>query len=87
MSRTLGLPGSIRACLFDLDGVLTQTASLHAAAWNEMFDAFLRSRADAAGAAFEPFDAVSDYHEYIDGKLRYDGTDKTIELYSSPRAG
>jgi beta-phosphoglucomutase family hydrolase len=73
MSRTLGLPGSIRACLFDLDGVLTQTASLHAAAWKEMFDAFLRSRADAAGAAFEPFDAVRDYHEYVDGKLRYDG--------------
>jgi beta-phosphoglucomutase family hydrolase len=69
----LGLPGEIRACLFDLDGVLTQTAQLHAAAWKEMFDAFLRSRADATGSAFEPFDPVHDYRSYVDGKLRYDG--------------
>ena len=69
----LGLPGDIRACLFDLDGVLTQTAQLHAAAWKEMFDVFLRSRADATGSAFEPFDSVRDYREYVDGKLRYDG--------------
>jgi beta-phosphoglucomutase family hydrolase len=73
MSRTLGLPSVIRACLFDLDGVLTQTASLHAAAWKEMFDAFLRRRAEATGSAFEPFDSERDYHEYVDGKLRYDG--------------
>ena len=73
MSRTLGLPSAIRACLFDLDGVLTQTASLHAAAWKEMFDAFLRRRAEATGSAFEPFDSERDYHEYVDGKLRYDG--------------
>ena len=73
MSQTLGLPGSIRACLFDLDGVLTQTASVHAAAWKEMFDAFLRSAGRADGAAFVPFDAVADYDEYVDGKPRYDG--------------
>ena len=73
MSHTLGLPSAIRACLFDLDGVLTQTASLHAAAWKEMFDAFLRRRAEATGSAFEPFDSERDYHEYVDGKLRYDG--------------
>jgi beta-phosphoglucomutase family hydrolase len=69
----LGLPGEIRACLFDLDGVLTQTARLHAAAWKEMFDEFLRRRAEAAGSPFEPFDSQRDYNEYIDGKLRYDG--------------
>ena len=49
LASTLGLPSEIRACLFDLDGVLTQTAQLHAAAWKEMFDAFLRERADATG--------------------------------------
>jgi beta-phosphoglucomutase family hydrolase len=68
----LGLPDGIRACLFDLDGVLTQTARLHAAAWKEVFDAFLHSRAEAIGEAFAPFDPV-DYAEYVDGKLRYDG--------------
>jgi beta-phosphoglucomutase family hydrolase len=73
MSRTLGLPTAIRACVFDLDGVLTQTAGLHAAAWKEMFDAFLRSRSEGTGSAFEPFDPEQDYHEYVDGKLRYDG--------------
>lgn len=73
MSGTLGLPNGIRACLFDLDGVLTRTASLHAAAWKEMFDAFLRTRAELAGSAFEPFDLIRDYDEYVDGKLRYDG--------------
>lgn len=73
MSKTLGLPNGIHACLFDLDGVLTRTASLHAAAWKEMFDAFLRTRAEPAGSAFEPFDLVRDYEQYVDGKLRYDG--------------
>ena len=72
MSAVLGLPHGIRACLFDLDGVLTQTARLHAAAWKEVFDAFLRSREVATGEAFEPFDPL-DYAEYVDGKLRYDG--------------
>ena len=72
MSEKLGLPNGIRACLFDLDGVLTQTALLHAAAWKDVFDAFLRSRADTTGVAFEPFDPM-DYAEYVDGKLRYDG--------------
>lgn len=69
----LGLPDAIRACLFDLDGVLTQTAKVHAAAWREMFDAFLRQRAAESGASFEPFDPVADYDEYVDGKPRYDG--------------
>jgi beta-phosphoglucomutase family hydrolase len=69
----LGLPSEIRACLFDLDGVLTKTAQVHAAAWKEMFDEFLRSRAVATGGDFVPFDSVREYEEYIDGRLRYDG--------------
>ncbi len=69
----LGLPPTIRACLFDLDGVLTQTATAHAAAWKEMFDAFLRARADKTGEPFVPFDPVVDYRAYVDGKPRYDG--------------
>jgi beta-phosphoglucomutase family hydrolase len=67
----LGLPDAVTACLFDLDGVLTRTASVHAAAWKEMFDEFLRQR---DGASFRPFDAVADYDEYVDGKPRADGT-------------
>ncbi len=69
---TLGLPEGTRACLFDLDGVLTQTAKVHAAAWKEMFDAFLRERSQRTGAPFVPF-AVADYTRYVDGKLRVDG--------------
>jgi beta-phosphoglucomutase family hydrolase len=69
----LGLPNSVTACLFDLDGVLTQTAKVHAAAWKEMFDAYLRERATRTGEEFVPFDPVRDYDEYVDGKPRYDG--------------
>ncbi|MFJ4465993.1 beta-phosphoglucomutase family hydrolase [Streptomyces sp. NPDC089424] len=69
----LGLPDHIRACLFDLDGVLTQTAKVHAAAWKETFDAFLRRRADRDGTAFVPFDAGEDYDDYVDGRPREDG--------------
>jgi beta-phosphoglucomutase family hydrolase len=69
----LGLPSVIRACLFDLDGVLTDTARVHAAAWEQMFDAFLHGRADRTGEPFVPFDPVVDYAEHVDGKPRYDG--------------
>ncbi len=72
-AQRLGLPSQIRACLFDLDGVLTQTARVHAAAWKEMFDAFLRARAARTGEKFVPFDPVADYDTYVDGKPRYDG--------------
>lgn len=65
----LGLPDHVTACLFDLDGVLTQTAKVHAAAWKQMFDAYLRERP----GQFVPFDAVRDYDEYVDGKPRNDG--------------
>jgi beta-phosphoglucomutase family hydrolase len=66
----LGLPDSIQAYLFDLDGVLTQTAKVHAAAWKQMFDAYLRQR---DGDGFTPFDAHRDYDEFVDGKPRADG--------------
>jgi beta-phosphoglucomutase family hydrolase len=69
----LGLPDSVRGCLFDLDGVLTQTAKVHARAWKEMFDAFLKARAEKQGEEFVPFDAHDDYDAYVDGKPRYDG--------------
>ena len=69
----LGLPDAIRACLFDLDGVLTRTATVHAAAWKEMFDEYLRRRADETGEPFVPFDTHADYDPYVDGKKRADG--------------
>jgi beta-phosphoglucomutase family hydrolase len=69
----LGLPDGVSACLFDLDGVLTQTAKVHAAAWKEMFDAYLHQRAQRSGEPFREFDAVADYDAYVDGKPRYDG--------------
>jgi beta-phosphoglucomutase family hydrolase len=69
----IGLPPEIEACLFDLDGVLTQTAKVHAAAWKTTFDEFLRKRAQERGEQFREFDAVRDYDEYVDGKPRYEG--------------
>jgi beta-phosphoglucomutase family hydrolase len=71
--RRLGLPDTVRACLFDLDGVLTQTAKVHDAAWTQMFDEFLRRRAASTGEPFVPFDPVADYEEYVDGRPRYEG--------------
>jgi beta-phosphoglucomutase family hydrolase len=64
-----GLPAVIRACLFDLDGVLTQTATVHFTAWRETFDEFLRAK---AGSGFVPF-SLADYLTYVDGKPRRDG--------------
>jgi beta-phosphoglucomutase family hydrolase len=69
----LGLPDNIRACLFDLDGVLTRTAVVHAAAWKAMFDEFLQRRSEQTGEPFVPFDSKADYDRYVDGKPRYDG--------------
>jgi beta-phosphoglucomutase family hydrolase len=74
----LGLPDGTRACLFDLDGVLTDTASVHAAAWKQMFDEYLRARAEREGAPFRPFDVKSDYGAYVDGKPRLAGTDSFL---------
>ncbi|HKG49752.1 MAG TPA: beta-phosphoglucomutase family hydrolase [Actinomycetales bacterium] len=66
----LGLPEGVRACLFDLDGVLTDTASVHTVAWKTMFDEYLRRR---DGKGFQPFDAEADYRQYVDGRTRQDG--------------
>ncbi len=70
----LGMPDGIRGCLFDMDGVLTRTATLHAAAWKQMFDEFLADWADRTGENMRPFDAESDYDRYVDGRSRADGT-------------
>ena len=75
----LGLPDDAAACLFDLDGVLTRTAAVHAAAWKEMFDEYLRERARRTGETFTEFDAVRDYGRYVDGKKREDGTRSFLE--------
>jgi beta-phosphoglucomutase family hydrolase len=64
----------VRACLFDLDGVLTETAKVHAAAWKETFDCYLKLRTDTLGQPFAPMDTNTDYDAYIDGKPRADGT-------------
>jgi len=66
----LGLPDGVTACLFDLDGVLTDTASVHDKAWTQVFDEFLRAR---DGEGFTPFDPDADYARYVDGKPREDG--------------
>src|SRR5437868_12243753 len=72
MSR-LGLPATIRACLFDLDGVITQTAKVHAQAWKQVFDEFLATQGQP------PFDLVNDYDTYVDGKPRADGVRSFLE--------
>ena len=80
------------AVLFDLDGVLTATAKVHAACWKKMFDAFLRQRAAEQNEPFRPFDIETDYKRYVDGKPRYDGVQsfldsRGIELpYGDPNA-
>src|SRR6185437_8679451 len=66
-------PRDYDAVLFDLDGVLTPTSSLHAAAWKQLFDELLRTRWRRTGDTFKPFDLGSDYPRYVDGKSRQDG--------------
>lgn len=61
------------AVLFDLDGVITQTAVVHAGAWKRLFDEYLAARARRLGVPFQPFDVDADYRTYVDGKSRYDG--------------
>ncbi len=68
-----GLPEGITACLFDLDGVLTKTSMVHAAAWKRAFDEFLAERAERTGEKFVPFDEQTDYGAHVDGKRRADG--------------
>lgn len=69
----LDLPPAITTCLFDLDGVLTKTAVVHAQAWKETFDELLQTRAQRTGEPFRAFDAHADYDAYVDGKPREDG--------------
>jgi len=64
---------TLKAVIFDLDGVITLTARVHSAAWKALFDEFLKSRAEQQGEAFRPFDVESDYFRYVDGKPRIDG--------------
>jgi alpha,alpha-trehalase len=66
-------PERYDAVLFDLDGVLTDTARVHAACWKRMFDAFLERSAERSGEPFRPFDPDGDYRHYVDGKPRYEG--------------
>lgn len=70
---------SFDAVLFDLDGVLTKTAVVHAAAWKRLFDEYLQARASADHAPFRPFDVSTDYQRYVDGKLRQDGVTSFLE--------
>lgn len=73
------------AVLFDLDGVLTATAKIHAICWKQMFDEYLQQKSMVTGAPFQPFDIDQDYRLYVDGKLRYEGVQsflksRTIEI-------
>jgi beta-phosphoglucomutase family hydrolase len=67
------------AVLFDLDGVVTKTAKVHAACWKKVFDDFLREYARQSDRLFIPFDIVSDYNRYVDGKLRQEGVRSFLE--------
>ena len=78
-ANRLGLPETIAACLFDLDGVITQTAKVHDQAWKELFDAFLKERSEKTGEPFVPFDQNRDYIQYVDGKPRIDGVRSFLE--------
>jgi beta-phosphoglucomutase family hydrolase len=74
LGPTVTIPAAdFDAVVFDMDGVVTQTATVHAAAWKALFDAFLEERAQRSGEPFRPFDVESDYLPYVDGKARYDG--------------
>lgn len=83
----------LRGVLFDMDGVVTDTAGAHAAAWKQLFDAFLHARAAATGAAFEPFDAERDYRAHVDGKPRHAGVESFLSArgialpYGEPEDG
>jgi beta-phosphoglucomutase family hydrolase len=65
--------------LLDLDGVITDTAEIHASCWKRMFDAYLKERAERLGEEFVPFDAASDYRTYVDGRPRLDGVRTFLE--------
>ena len=72
-------PREIHAVIFDMDGVITDTATIHATTWKQMFDEYLKKRAERYGEHFQPFDADLDYRRYVDGKPRYDGVEGFLE--------
>lgn len=69
----LGLPATVRACLFDVEGVLTDSSLLHAWAWGEVFDDFLSRLGETTGWHLIPFDRTADYREYVEGRSRIEG--------------
>lgn len=73
MSTVVIREGDVDAVVFDMDGVVTDTASVHAAAWKRLFDDYLRERSGRTGEPYTPFDPDRDYRRYVDGKPRYDG--------------
>lgn len=75
-------PSTYDAVIFDLDGVVTKTAEVHAAAWKQMFDDYLEERGQRDGKSYQPFDRAKDYHRYVDGKPRYDGVKSFLESRS-----
>jgi len=79
--RRLVSRGQYDAVLFDLDGVITNTAKLHAACWKQMFDEYLQRRANDRGEAFRPFDLTTDYRLYLDGKPRTPHQPREIWLF------
>jgi HAD superfamily hydrolase (TIGR01509 family) len=76
--RRLVSPGGYEAWLFDLDGVITDTASVHAAAWKETFDEYLKVVSEREERSYEPFNIDPDYYRYVDGKPRYKGVESFL---------
>lgn len=79
MTRPATTERHLRAAVFDMDGVLTDTARLHARAWKELIDGYLESRKARSGIRHEPFDANRDYRTYVDGKPRQEGLRSFLE--------
>ena len=75
-------PSTYDAVIFDLDGVVTKTAEVHADAWKQMFDEYLQQRAEREGRSYRPFDRTADYRRYVDGKPRYDGVQSFLQSRS-----
>lgn len=90
-SRPVVRRSALDALLFNMDGVITKTAAVHAAAWKQLFDEYLRAHAQRTGEPFRPFEIETDYRAYVDGKLRYEGARSFLEArgitlpYGSPR--
>ena len=76
---SLGLPTAVTTCLFDLDGVLTDSGILHASAWAQVLDDFLLQLSDEVGWRFIPFDRHREYREYLDGRPRLEGLESFLE--------